>query len=48
VAAQGSPDEVLHSADPLVQQFVHARADGPVGFHYPGPTVAQDFSGGLA
>lgn len=48
VAAQGTPDEVRHSTDPLVQQFVHARADGPVGFHYPGPSVAQDFSGGLA
>ena len=48
VAAQGTPDEVRNSSDPLVQQFVHARADGPVGFHYPGPTVAQDFSGGLA
>jgi len=48
VAAQGTPDEVRNSTDPLVQQFVHARADGPVGFHYPGPTVAQDFSGGLA
>ena len=48
VAAQGTPDEVRNSTDPLVQQFVNARADGPVGFHYPGPTVAQDFSGGLA
>ena len=47
VAAQGTPDQVRHSTDPLVQQFVNARADGPVGFHYPGPTVAQDFSGGL-
>ncbi|HSI54592.1 MAG TPA: ABC transporter ATP-binding protein, partial [Ramlibacter sp.] len=48
VAAQGTPDQVMHSDDPLVQQFVHARPDGPVGFHYPGPTVAQDFGGGFA
>ena len=47
VAAQGRPDEVRHSADPLVHQFVHAQPDGPVHFHYPGPTVADDFSGGL-
>jgi phospholipid/cholesterol/gamma-HCH transport system ATP-binding protein len=48
VAAQGTPEEVRASSDPLVDQFVHARADGPVPFHYPGPTVAQDFDRGLA
>ncbi|MBX3654276.1 MAG: ABC transporter ATP-binding protein [Ramlibacter sp.] len=46
VLAQGTPDEVRRSADPLVQQFVHARADGPVRFHYPGPSVEQDFGMG--
>jgi phospholipid/cholesterol/gamma-HCH transport system ATP-binding protein len=48
IAAQGTPEEVMSSTDPLVDQFVHARADGPVAFHYPGPSVAQDFGGGLA
>jgi phospholipid/cholesterol/gamma-HCH transport system ATP-binding protein len=43
IAAQGTPDEVRHSADPLVHQFVHALAEGPVKFHYPGPDVADDF-----
>ena len=43
IAAQGTPDEVRRSTDPLVRQFVLAQADGPVHFHYPGPTVAQDF-----
>ena len=43
VAAQGTPDEVKRSNDPLVQQFVQAQAEGPVHFHYPGPSVAQDF-----
>jgi phospholipid/cholesterol/gamma-HCH transport system ATP-binding protein len=47
VAAQGTPEEVRHSIDPLVDQFVHAKPDGPVHFHYPGPTVAQDFGGGF-
>jgi phospholipid/cholesterol/gamma-HCH transport system ATP-binding protein len=47
VAAQGTPQEVMHSADPLVDQFVHAKPDGPVHFHYPGPSVAQDFGGGF-
>jgi phospholipid/cholesterol/gamma-HCH transport system ATP-binding protein len=48
VAAQGTPQEVMNSNDPLVDQFVHAKADGPVPFHYPGPSVAQDFDRGLA
>jgi phospholipid/cholesterol/gamma-HCH transport system ATP-binding protein len=43
IAAQGTPDEVKRSTDPLVQQFVQAQAEGPVQFHYPGPTVEQDF-----
>ncbi|CAN5551658.1 ABC transporter ATP-binding protein [soil metagenome] len=43
IAAQGTPDEVRNSTDPLVHQFVHAEPEGPVHFHYPGPTIAQDF-----
>jgi phospholipid/cholesterol/gamma-HCH transport system ATP-binding protein len=48
IAAQGTPAQVRSSTDPLVSQFVQARPDGPVRFHYPGPTVAQDFGGGLS
>jgi phospholipid/cholesterol/gamma-HCH transport system ATP-binding protein len=47
VAAQGTPQEVMASTDALVDQFVHARPEGPVHFHYPGPTVSQDFGGGF-
>ncbi len=43
VAAQGTPAEVRASENPLVRQFVGAEVDGPVQFHYPGPTVEQDF-----
>jgi phospholipid/cholesterol/gamma-HCH transport system ATP-binding protein len=43
IAAQGTPEEVRRSSDPLVQQFVQAQAEGPVHFHYPGPSVEQDF-----
>ena len=46
IAAQGTPDEVRHSTDPLVHQFVSAAPEGPVRFHYPGPSVAQDFGVG--
>ncbi|NML47695.1 ABC transporter ATP-binding protein [Ramlibacter sp. G-1-2-2] len=47
IAAQGTPAEVRASNDPLVHQFVNALPEGPVHFHYPGPDVATDFSGGL-
>ena len=43
IAAQGTPDEVRHSTDPLVHQFVNALAEGPVKFHYPGLDVQTDF-----
>jgi phospholipid/cholesterol/gamma-HCH transport system ATP-binding protein len=46
VAAQGTPDEVRRSSDPLVHQFVSAAPEGPVRFHYPGPSVAEDFGVG--
>ena len=45
IAAQGTPDEVLQSTDPLVHLFVNALPTGPVPFHYPGPDIAQDFGG---
>ena len=46
IAAQGTPDEVRNSTDPLVHQFVNALPDGPVLFHYPAPAIDQDFSAG--
>ena len=44
IVAQGTPEEVRHSVDPLVHQFVNALPDGPVQFQYPGPSVDEDFS----
>lgn len=46
IAAQGTPDEVRNSEDPLVKQFVNALPDGPVRFHHPGPSLEEDFGGG--
>ncbi len=48
IAAQGTPDEVRESTDPLVYQYVHALPDGPVRFHYPCVPVADDFGVGMA
>jgi phospholipid/cholesterol/gamma-HCH transport system ATP-binding protein len=47
IAAQGTPEEVRNSDNPLVHQFVNALPEGPVHFHYPGVSVNEDFSGGL-
>ncbi len=47
IAAQGTPDAVKNSADPLVHQFVNAKADGPVTFHYPGASIEEDFGSGV-
>jgi phospholipid/cholesterol/gamma-HCH transport system ATP-binding protein len=43
VVAEGTPDEIRASRDPFVDQFVHARADGPVSYHFPALDVATDF-----
>jgi phospholipid/cholesterol/gamma-HCH transport system ATP-binding protein len=43
IAAQGTPEEVRQSTDPLVHQFVSASPEGPVRFHYPALSAAQDF-----
>ena len=31
----GTPEDVRHSTDPFVRQFVDGEPDGPVPFHYP-------------
>jgi phospholipid/cholesterol/gamma-HCH transport system ATP-binding protein len=42
IVAHGTPAEMRASSDPYVKQFVHAEADGPVPFHYPGKSLAED------
>ncbi|MFV0679751.1 MAG: ABC transporter ATP-binding protein [Ottowia sp.] len=46
VAMAGTPAEVRACTDPLVQQFIGMAVEGPVRFHYPGPSVEQDFGVG--
>lgn len=43
IVAQGTPAEMSASEDPLVKQFVHAEADGPVRFHHPAADAGVDF-----
>ena len=47
VVAQGTPAEMMVSTDPYVKQFVNAEPDGPVPFHYPGTTLADDLGLGV-
>src|SRR6478672_8234097 len=42
IVAQGTPAEMRASSDPYVKQFVNAEPDGPVPFHYPGKSLADD------
>ena len=43
IAAKGTPEELRQSNDPFVDQFIHAKSDGPVPFHYPGTSLIDDF-----
>ena len=37
VAAWGKPAELRENDSPVVRQFMHGLAEGPVAFHYPAP-----------
>jgi phospholipid/cholesterol/gamma-HCH transport system ATP-binding protein len=40
VVGEGTPDEMLSSDNPIVHQFIHAKPDGPIPFHYPAASIA--------
>ncbi|MFC4250949.1 MAG: ABC transporter ATP-binding protein [Sinimarinibacterium flocculans] len=46
VLDHGTPDAIRASESPLVRQFLEGRHDGPIAFHYKGPTLQQDLLGG--
>jgi phospholipid/cholesterol/gamma-HCH transport system ATP-binding protein len=39
---EGTPDEVLASSDPYLNQFLKALPDGPVRFHFPAKPLAEE------
>jgi phospholipid/cholesterol/gamma-HCH transport system ATP-binding protein len=41
LVAEGSVDEIQKSDSQWVRQFIDGQADGPVPFHYPGESIAQ-------
>jgi ABC-type transport system involved in resistance to organic solvents, ATPase component len=45
VIAQGTPDEIRASDSERARQFLGGRPDGPVPFHYPAESLADDLMG---
>ena len=43
VSGEGTPEDMNRSTDPFVRQFLDAIPDGPVRFHYPAPSLEEDF-----
>jgi phospholipid/cholesterol/gamma-HCH transport system ATP-binding protein len=43
IHAQGTPDELRASTDPIVRQFIDAQPDGPFKFHYANAGLDADF-----
>jgi len=41
VVGEGTPQAVLASEDPYLNQFLRALPDGPVRFHFPAPPLGQ-------
>jgi phospholipid/cholesterol/gamma-HCH transport system ATP-binding protein len=44
VVAEGKVAELVDSADPFVNQFVHAAPDGPVAFQYPSRPYSEELA----
>jgi phospholipid/cholesterol/gamma-HCH transport system ATP-binding protein len=42
VIGRGTPREVMASESPYLKQFLNALPDGPVRFHFPGPSLEED------
>jgi phospholipid/cholesterol/gamma-HCH transport system ATP-binding protein len=38
---EGTPEELLNSKDPYLDQFLKSKPDGPVRFHFPAPPIEE-------
>ena len=43
IEGHGAPNALYDDPSPWVKQFMHGLADGPVPFHYPAPSLVNDF-----
>jgi phospholipid/cholesterol/gamma-HCH transport system ATP-binding protein len=46
IVAAGTPDQIRNSPDPVVQQFIQGRAEGPIALRVSSRDFAQDLLGG--
>ncbi|MHC4549054.1 MAG: ABC transporter ATP-binding protein [Planctomycetota bacterium] len=46
ILAEGTPHEVKHSKDPLLQQFIQGKAEGPIPLRLSSRDFAEDLLGG--
>ena len=46
IVAHGTPQQLSASDDPQVRQFIRGEPDGPVRFHYPARSIAEEFGDG--
>jgi phospholipid/cholesterol/gamma-HCH transport system ATP-binding protein len=44
--ASGTPDDIRNSADPVVQQFIQGKAEGPIPLRLSSRNLAEDLLGG--
>jgi phospholipid/cholesterol/gamma-HCH transport system ATP-binding protein len=44
IIASGTPAQIVANEHPLVQQFIKGEPDGPLKFHYPAKSLAEDFA----
>lgn len=42
IIGQGTPEELIHSSEPQIKQFMHGEADGAVPFHYPARPYTEE------
>lgn len=42
VIGEGTPEELIHSSEPQIKQFMHGEADGAVPFHYPARPYTEE------
>ena len=42
IISSGTPEEMRGTSEPLVDQFINGKPDGPLSFHIPGPDLRKD------
>jgi phospholipid/cholesterol/gamma-HCH transport system ATP-binding protein len=42
IVAEGTAEEIKHSTEPFVHQFIWGEPDGPMNFHYPAHPFSQE------